>query len=126
MDSTTIPTDAPRHDLSRLVVPDSPHATLGNVADVLSVLQAVDLQEQPSDFGMYLLLQSAEGALRHALCAPAELKRGAATDGVVVTIGIELHTDVVAYLHACAAPHETPETFASRLIAEAFYRQDGA
>lgn len=40
--------------------------TLSNCADVLQVLQAVDLESGPSSFGVYLVIETVESAIRHA------------------------------------------------------------
>lgn len=57
----------PRHDLNPLIDQATPSGTLSNVADVLGVLRAVDLEESPNGFGLYLVLQCVEDATRHAL-----------------------------------------------------------
>ena len=52
--------------LNPLIDDATPRGTSSNCADVLQVLQAVDLKEAPSEFGFFLLLRSVESAVRHA------------------------------------------------------------
>ena len=111
-------TEEPSYEKSPLIDPVNPRGTLSNVIDVMDTLQAIDLKEQPNPFGVFLLLQTAENALRHAKAA-LDITAG---DGATDAIGIKLHPQEVAVLCANASPYESVEAFAGRLVGEAIAR----